>query len=1096
MQQDKQGNFYQTGVGVSPKEADVIIVPINSEGTIGELNEYVLDQVGYNHSILKSLSLTNGFDLFNKNDIPIIFVVTVGKGKTEHNLKNNLTKAIDFHKTLLIGKKIWIPLMGTGYGNLSYKESYEITISILNGLKNFSGLFIISIPNNKQGLYFLSQIEQPNFNSSPSEPELNNLDIEKIVTEIKDSESTIDKVIKSLNANYYFVGINWNGEKQTDRFYIENIWETGYDDRYSGVIKNILINDILIIKEPHEKDESHIKIIAIGKVVYNPMDGIKVEVDWLVKNLSFDIVTYGYNKSTITTAHLDSVKEIFSKINKSELDKIRNIQSARRKEIIKEILDDLEDIDEPKPQIFKTIPGILSDSESGEDHLDIKKDVEAFARVIAAKNFEPPLAIALLGKWGSGKSFFMRKLKENIQKISINNPQNAFCEGIAHVHFNAWSYMDANLWASLVTGIFEGLNEYIKNDTKANLYKKEIEKKLTQNLNIAKEEIAILQRQNENINIQIDKLTKEKEERENDLKEKIKTIRTKTIKDIINNVDKEFKVTKQIEIALKNNETFINSTDQLKKVVPEQYWINPEELYKQLKSKYTFIKTFFYGENFYKNLLWLIAFLIIIIYTPIFTYIASLLLSWQDFTLTPQIWTYITIAGTILLRVINTYKKLKTLIAPFWKIKVNYENEKKNALFKFNQEEKALKLEIENGKNEINLVNEQINKASIVKASIEFKLENTLSTEALCSFIEKRANSDDYKKHLGIISIIRKDFEVLSDLLTDHKKETEKNKQSEEFKIMFDKPLERIILYIDDLDRCPENRVVEVLEAVNLLMAFPLFVVIVGVDPRWVKSALQEKYKNQFNINIEDENQISPSNYLEKIFQVPFHLKDANDNDIKNMIQKLAQTKNNLGLGTRNIKNNENKIADTTVVDEIQLIENDEQKNTSSLSIPIDLKDESIINEEQIQSLDITDREIEQIKSLTQIIGNNPRCIKRFINIYRIVKTHEDFNYNKEIEEKELLTIMFLLALPMGKFKNLIESFELFLSDQTTPLEQLSNYTDRKPLFNEIISNEEKKTKNILNTILKKIEGELLNQTVDVLRNHYKFIKRFTFKNI
>ena len=51
----------------------------------------------------------------------------------------------------------------------------------------------------------------------------------------------------------------------------------------------------------------------------------------------------------------------------------------------------------------------------------------------------------------------------------------------------------------------------------------------------------------------------------------------------------------------------------------------------------------------------------------------------------------------------------------------------------------------------------------------------------------------------------------------------------------FEKPLERIILYIDDLDRCPEERVVEVLEAVNLLMAFPLFIVIVGVDPRWVK---------------------------------------------------------------------------------------------------------------------------------------------------------------------------------------------------------------------------------------------------------------------
>ena len=36
------------------------------------------------------------------------------------------------------------------------------------------------------------------------------------------------------------------------------------------------------------------------------------------------------------------------------------------------------------------------------------------------------------------------------------------------------------------------------------------------------------------------------------------------------------------------------------------------------------------------------------------------------------------------------------------------------------------------------------------------------------------------------------------------------------------KKLERIILYIDDLDRCSDDKVMEVLEAVHLLMAFPV----------------------------------------------------------------------------------------------------------------------------------------------------------------------------------------------------------------------------------------------------------------------------------
>ena len=41
--------------------------------------------------------------------------------------------------------------------------------------------------------------------------------------------------------------------------------------------------------------------------------------------------------------------------------------------------------------------------------------------------------------------------------------------------------------------------------------------------------------------------------------------------------------------------------------------------------------------------------------------------------------------------------------------------------------------------------------------------------------------------------------------------------------------MQRIVLYVDDLDRCPSDRVVELLEAVHLLLAFALFVVVVGV---------------------------------------------------------------------------------------------------------------------------------------------------------------------------------------------------------------------------------------------------------------------------
>jgi len=1112
MESEKERS-YTIVIGASPREADIAIVSISSKGTVGELNQMVLNEYGYDKSILNQLNLEKGFDLFQPNGKPILFVVTVGTGNPINNLNENLSQAITFHFQFLSNKKIWIPLMATGSGRISYLDSYKTTISILEHLKDFISKFncqfIISIPNDEKGKSLFKQIEE-GFDKGISKPELSKLNFDSAINEIKNNNSKnnpkeVNDLIEHLNANYHFVGIDWEGKNQTNRFFKEGIWETGYGDRFTGVIKNILVDDILIIKEPYKiSDKSYNKIIAIGKVVENPMDGKRVKVDWIVKDLSFDIIALGYNDSTITTAHLDSVKEIFSKIKSKELQKIKSSIVLR----IRTQSEKIETLEEKKNSIesnpiddgigsieiapetnITTIAGIHSDIDDGEDYFDIRKDVHAFARVMAAKSFEPPLAIALLGKWGSGKSFFMKKLKDGIQNLSSLNPEKGFCEGIAHVHFNAWSYMDANLWASIVTRIFEGLNEYIKNDTKANSFKKEIEKKLTQNLNIAKEEIATLEKQNKNINAQIEKLTIEKRTAEVNLKEKIKAIRTTTIKAIIENVDDNFKVTEQIDDALKNNKTFINSTDRLKKIVPEQYWMNPDELYKQIKSKYTFIKTFFYGENWWKNCLWLAGLLIIVLYTPIFTFIATLLLSWQDFTLTPKTWTLITFVGTICVRGIDTYKKLKTLIAPFWKIKINYETEKENALFEFNQQEKALNLEIENSKNEINAINEQISKAIVIKASIEFKLENALSTEALYSFIERRANSEDYKKHLGIVSIIRKDFEVLSDLLVDHKQETDKNVESKEFNEMFNNPLERIILYIDDLDRCPEERVVEVLEAVNLLMAFPLFVVVVGVDPRWVKTALLKKYENQFNNDVEDD-KISPSNYLEKIFQVPFHLKDANDFSIKHMIKTLAQAKPNIIRPIDDHSLDTNNEPTSNIVESVDL-------SYGSIQTDHIYPKSFLYKKESIEALEITEQECELLQDMSEIIGNNPRAIKRFVNIYRIAKTHEDFSFNKETDENELLVVMFLLAFSMGEFKDLLKSFDSFLDVEAYGFDTLGNFL--KILSKNADEKNEKLKKNKIKKlyiIINSKRSNLLEQNVDLFRKHSQFIKRFTFKNI
>jgi hypothetical protein len=126
-------------------------------------------------------------------------------------------------------------------------------------------------------------------------------------------------------------------------------------------------------------------------------------------------------------------------------------------------------------------------------------------------------------------------------------------------------------------------------------------------------------------------------------------------------------------------------------------------------------------------------------------------------------------------------------------------------------------------------------------------------------FLSESDELKAYEQEIGLIGRLRRSFERL-DLLMAAQADPAQTTRA-------DLPtIERIVLYIDDLDRLHEEQVVKVLEAVALLLQFRLFVVVVAVDERWLRGALQTHYGKLF------ENGAGPSDYLEKIFQVPFWL--------------------------------------------------------------------------------------------------------------------------------------------------------------------------------------------------------------------------------
>ncbi|BEV03341.1 P-loop NTPase fold protein [Chryseobacterium gambrini] len=1053
---------HKTSINISPNEADLAITSINNFGTPGDLNTYVLKEYGYEEVDLPpSYQLDHGFGVCSdKEKKSILFVVTVnGKENTNKNLERNLFNTLIEFRGWFRGKKLWIPLMGTGTGGLSLEESYKITVNTINRFQKESPtgfIILLSIPQSEEGFKLFELIQ---FNETLDNSFFRSLNF-----------------IEENKINFYLVKSNI--ENDDNEFWHQ---ENGLSLEILSEIKK---NDILISYTTYiSNDLTYLRIKSIGIIIENILSDGTIKVDWKIKNILIDIEDIIYIKNTIQEISKDEIMYILSKIKIPYLgDFILYPNRVNTKE---------------------KIAGLISDSDDGVDYLEIDKDVNAFAKVIAAKNFEPPLAISLFGKWGSGKSFFMKKLKTKISELSKIN--STYCEGVAQIHFNAWSYMDSNLWASIVTRIFEELNIYITNNTNAGNERKLVEEKLTSSLSIAKNEIDNLKNEKEILFDQILKLKKRKRDLVKEIKLNIEKIEKNSILSVIKNVNQQFKADEKIINSIENNESFVKSKEELQKIIPEKYWNDPEKTYELAKSRYIFLKEFFRKDKIFFNIIILTFILVIIGITPLILQLCSDRLKSINFFIPQTTLSILIASGAIWRRGERVYNKLQPLVASFWKIKEEYELKVNEAKAKFEQEEKVIKLKIEKNKSEILLISEQIQKTEILKTDLEFRISNALSTETLYSFIDKRSKSNDYQKHLGIISIIRKDFEILNDLFLGHHKEVNKNNSSEDFKSKFSKPLERIILYIDDLDRCPEENVVQVLEAVNLLMAFPLFVVVVGVDSRWVKNALHKKHFKQFkkSKSAHSEEPIEVSNYLEKIFQIPFHLKDANDNNVKDMIKKLSQNKFEKSLQSVNeslapaleniFKKNKNSEEEVTIDGNVG---NSTDLNESKSNTQPPTNNITKINfSMNVENLILTDIEIEIMQDMSEIIGNNPRCIKRFVNIFRIIKAHEEFGYSDNPSNQDIIVILFLIALPLGKYKKLVPNFEEYITDTDNSNKAFNNYFRSNHVnVKEDILNLKHKVNIILSD--KKNYFVLQNVHCNIFKKHNSFIKRFTFSQI
>lgn len=186
-----------------------------------------------------------------------------------------------------------------------------------------------------------------------------------------------------------------------------------------------------------------------------------------------------------------------------------------------------------------------------------------------------------------------------------------------------------------------------------------------------------------------------------------------------------------------------------------------------------------------------------------------------------------------------------------------------------------------------------------------------------------------------------------------------------------------------------------------MLLALPLFVVVVGVDPRWMENSLHEHFGSLLSNNGAGE--VTPAAYLEKIFQVPFKLKEVDAEGFSLLVdsqfpkkeasnQPVSLPSNGAG-GANNQRRAKSK-------------QTGPLQPTTVTGFEVKASD--------VNQLIISDDERDFIKLLQEIIPMVPRTIKRYVNIYRIIRSHGDFKFTDGQKLQYCKVAMFLLAIMLS----------------------------------------------------------------------------------
>jgi len=231
---------------------------------------------------------------------------------------------------------------------------------------------------------------------------------------------------------------------------------------------------------------------------------------------------------------------------------------------------------------------------------------------------------------------------------------------------------------------------------------------------------------------------------------------------------------------------------------------------------------------------------------------------------------------------------------------------------------------------------------------------------------------------------------------------------------------EKIILFVDDIDRCNIEQVIDIVDGLRVILDNPevhnRLIIITAIDETILKQALEHKYAG---IKEKDDNKINEMyrEYLEKIFIIGLKLNALNDKEIEEILTTILPK--NLLLDNQNIDKNN----DVTLDEKNDLVmtksDNDIDLSTEkidSIDVTQTIVDGNV--PDNLAEINIHEK-IYLLDAIKQLENSTPRKIKIFYYKYLIMKKLFDVRireenliseWNEDRDEKIMVDILINLA--------------------------------------------------------------------------------------